>query len=78
VVNTAGIMLLSPLAELDLADFARMFLDGKDQQTIDHLAALPPLERLGRPGDIAETVAFLAGPARWINGQVIYANGGVI
>ena len=158
VVNTAGVMLLAPLAELDLADFDRMhrtnvrgtfvvsreaarrlrpggalinfsstvaklalptytayaatkgavdamtlilakelrgrdvtvnavapgptatplFLDGKDQQTIDHLAAMPPLERLGRPEDIAETVAFLAGPARWINGQILYANGGVI
>jgi 3-oxoacyl-[acyl-carrier protein] reductase len=22
-------------------------------------------------------VAFLAGPARWVNGQIIYANGGV-
>jgi 3-oxoacyl-[acyl-carrier protein] reductase len=36
-----------------------------------------PLERLGTPADIAEAVAFLAGPARWVNGQVIYVNGGV-
>jgi 3-oxoacyl-[acyl-carrier protein] reductase len=158
VVNTAGIMLLSPLAELDLADLDRMhrtnirgtfvvsreaakrlrpggalinfsssvvklalpaytayaaskaavdaltpilakelrgrdgtvnavapgptatplFLDGKDRQTVEQLAALAPLERLGTPEDIAETVAFLAGPARWVNGQTIYANGGVI
>lgn len=158
VVNTAGVMLLSPLAELDLADFDRMhrtnvrgtfvvsreaarrlraggalinfsssvvklglptytayaatkaagdamtlilarelrgrditvnavapgptatplFLDGKDQQTVDELAAMPPLERLGRPEDIAESVAFLAGPARWVNGQIIYANGGIV
>ena len=157
VVNTAGIMLLSPLVDLDLADFDRMhhtnvrgtfvvsqeaarrlrpggalvnfsssvvkialpgytayaatkgavdamtlilaremrgrdvtvnavapgptatplFLDGKDQQTVDHLASMAPLERLGRPEDIAEAVAFLAGPARWVNGQIIYANGGV-
>jgi len=28
------------------------------------------------PEDIAEIIAFLAGPARWINGQVINANGG--
>ena len=37
-----------------------------------------PLERLGEPEDIAEAVAFLAGPARWVNGQVIHVNGGVI
>jgi 3-oxoacyl-[acyl-carrier protein] reductase len=55
-----------------------LFLDGKDQATIDHLAGLAPLERLGVPPDIAEVVAFLAGPARWVNGQIIYANGGVI
>jgi 3-oxoacyl-[acyl-carrier protein] reductase len=54
-----------------------LFLDGKDQALIDRLAEQPPLERLGEPEDIAETVAHLAGPARWINGQVIYANGGI-
>jgi 3-oxoacyl-[acyl-carrier protein] reductase len=157
VVHAAGIMLLSPLAELDLADFDRMhrtnvrgtfvvdqhaarrvrqggaivnfsssvvkiglptytayaatkgavdamtlilarelrgrditvnavapgptatplFLDGKDEATIDRLAAMAPLERLGTPGDVAKAVSFLAGPARWINGQVLYSNGGV-
>jgi 3-oxoacyl-[acyl-carrier protein] reductase len=39
------------------------------------MASMLPLERLGRPADIAEVVSFLAGPAHWINGQVIYANG---
>jgi 3-oxoacyl-[acyl-carrier protein] reductase len=53
-----------------------LFFDGKDQATIDRLAGLAPLERLGTPEDIAETVAHLAGPARWINGQTIFANGG--
>ncbi|MEU9553875.1 SDR family oxidoreductase [Streptomyces fumanus] len=157
VVNTAGIMLLAPLAEMDLDDFDRMhrinvrgtfvvsqlaarslrpggalinfstsvtrlqqptyaayaatkgaveamtlilarelrgrditvnavapgptatplFLDGKSEQTVERLAAAAPLERLGTPDDIAETVAFLAGPGRWINGQVLYANGGI-
>ena len=157
VVHTAGIMLLAPLAELDLADLDRMhrinirgtfvvdqqavrrlrpggalinfstsvtslalptysayvatkgavdaltmvlakelrgrdvtvnavapgptatplFLDGKDQETIDRMASAPPLERLGQPDDIAETVAFLAGPGRWINGQVLLVNGGM-
>jgi 3-oxoacyl-[acyl-carrier protein] reductase len=157
VVHTAGIMLLAPLAELDLDDFDRMhrtnvrgtivvgreaarrvrtggaivtfsssvvklalptyagyaaskgavdaitmilakelrgrdvtvnavapgptatplFLEGKPQEAVDHLASMSPLERLGEPGDVAEAVAFLAGPARWVNGQVLYVNGGV-
>ncbi|RDI35121.1 SDR family oxidoreductase [Lentzea flaviverrucosa] len=55
-----------------------LFLDGKDQATIDTLAKQPPLERLGSTGDIAEVISFLAGPARWINGQTIRANGGII
>ncbi|KAA9155410.1 SDR family oxidoreductase [Amycolatopsis acidicola] len=54
-----------------------LFLDGKDQAVIDRLAAQPPLERLGSPEDIAEAVAFLAGPGRWVNGQVLFANGGI-
>ena len=158
VVHTAGIMLLAPLAELDLADFDRMhrinvrgtfvvgqqaarrvrpggaivtfstsvtkialptytayaatkgavdamtlilarelrgrdvtvnavapgptatplFLQGKPEAVVEELAKRSPLERLGAPSDIAEVVSFLAGPARWVNGQVIYINGGVI
>ncbi|MGW9349342.1 SDR family oxidoreductase [Nocardiopsis flavescens] len=54
-----------------------LFLDGKSQEQVDALAAAPPLERLGRPEDIAESVAFLAGPARWVNGQTLYTNGGL-
>ena len=55
-----------------------LFLDGKDDETIERMAKLNPLERLGTPEDIAEVVSFLAGPARWVNGQVIYANGGMV
>jgi 3-oxoacyl-[acyl-carrier protein] reductase len=56
-----------------------LFLDGKDETTIERLAKQPPLERLGTPQDIAEVVAFLASPAgHWINGQVVRANGGII
>ncbi len=55
-----------------------LFLDGKDEETVKRMAAQPPLERLGTPADIAEVVAFLAGPAgHWVNGQVVYANGGI-
>ncbi|WP_092864047.1 SDR family oxidoreductase [Quadrisphaera sp. DSM 44207] len=156
VVNTAGIMLLSPLADLALSDFDRMhrtnvrgtfvvsqqaarrvraggaivnfstsvtrlalptysayaatkgaveamtlvlakemrgrdvtvnavapgptatplFLEGKDEATVDRMARMNPMERLGTPEDVAEVVAFLAGPGRWVNGQVLHANGG--
>ncbi|AGM06744.1 SDR family oxidoreductase [Amycolatopsis keratiniphila] len=55
-----------------------LFLDGKDEATIASMAAQPPLERLGTPSDIAEVVSFLAGPARWVNGQVLRANGGIV
>ncbi|WP_233843199.1 SDR family oxidoreductase [Dyella sp. 2HG41-7] len=56
-----------------------LFLKGKSQEVVDRLAKLAPLERLGEPGDIANTVAFLAGPdGAWINGQVLRANGGII
>src|ERR1035438_1682548 len=54
-----------------------LFLEGKPQEVVDHMASMAPLERLGQPEDAAEVVAFLAGPARWVNGQIIYANGGV-
>ena len=57
----------------------KLFLDGKPQQVIDTFKKLAPLERLGQPQDIANTVAFLAGPdGGWINGQVLRANGGII
>jgi 3-oxoacyl-[acyl-carrier protein] reductase len=40
---------------------------------------MAPLERLGQPQDIADAVAFLAGPdGGWINGQTLHANGGII
>jgi 3-oxoacyl-[acyl-carrier protein] reductase len=54
-----------------------LFLEGKPQEVIDHMASQPPLERLGEPSDIAQAVSFLAGPARWVNGQVVYVNGGI-
>jgi 3-oxoacyl-[acyl-carrier protein] reductase len=54
-----------------------LFLNGKTQTQIDELSKLPPLERLGKPEDIANVVSFLSGPdGGWINGQVLRANGG--
>jgi 3-oxoacyl-[acyl-carrier protein] reductase len=55
-----------------------LFLDSNDQTTVDTLAGAIALGRLAQPRDIADVVSFLAGPARWINGQVLYADGGLI
>jgi len=48
-------------------------------EALERLPALTALGRLGTPSDIADVVAFLAGPdARWITGQNIRATGGLI
>ena len=55
-----------------------LFLNGKTEEHIQTFSKMPPLERLGQPEDIANVVAFLAGPdGAWVNGQVVRANGGV-
>jgi 3-oxoacyl-[acyl-carrier protein] reductase len=55
-----------------------LFLTGKTEEQINHLAKMPPLERLGRPEDIAAVVSFLAGPdGDWVNGQTLRVNGGI-
>ena len=54
-----------------------LFLKGKNEGQIEQLSKIPPLERLGRPEDIASVVSFLAGPdGGWVNAQVLRANGG--
>jgi len=55
------------------------FLASTPAEEQRELAALPPLERLGSSDDIAGVVSFLVGPGgRWVNGQVVYANGGFV
>lgn len=42
-------------------------------------AAMTPYGRLGKPEDIANTIAILCSEnGEWINGQLIYANGGIV
>ena len=56
-----------------------LFLDGKPAELIERLAKAAPLERLGTPEDIANTVAFLVGPeGEWVNGQTLRVNGGIV
>lgn len=55
-----------------------LFLTGKSREQIDHLSKMAPMERLGKPEDIAAVVAFLAGPdGGWVDGQTLPANGGL-
>jgi 3-oxoacyl-[acyl-carrier protein] reductase len=53
------------------------YLAGAGGQALaEALAAQSPLGRIGEPNDIADIVVFLATSGRWINGQVLHANGG--
>jgi 3-oxoacyl-[acyl-carrier protein] reductase len=54
-----------------------LFLEGKTEAQIKEFSKIPPLERLGKPEDVADVVSFLAGPdGGWVNSQVLRANGG--
>jgi 3-oxoacyl-[acyl-carrier protein] reductase len=56
-----------------------LFLVGKSPELVERLAKTAPLERLGRPDDIANVVSFLVGAdGAWVNGQVLRANGGLV
>jgi 3-oxoacyl-[acyl-carrier protein] reductase len=56
-----------------------LFLEGKDQATLERIKQMNPLGRLGEADDIARVVSLLVGPdSGWINGQIVRANGGVI
>ncbi|RJS93231.1 SDR family oxidoreductase [Salinisphaera sp. Q1T1-3] len=56
-----------------------LFLEGKPDHVVDHIANLSPMERLGQPDEIAAMIAALAGAhGGWVNGQTIHVNGGVI
>ena len=53
-----------------------LFTEGKSDDFIAQIAGMNPMQRLGRPDDVAELIAALAGSLRWVNGQTIYVNGG--
>jgi 3-oxoacyl-[acyl-carrier protein] reductase len=55
-----------------------LFVTGKTPEQIDFFAKQSAFGRLGQPKEIAEIVAFLAGPeATWITGQNVRVNGGL-
>ncbi|OLO04641.1 SDR family oxidoreductase [Salinicola socius] len=56
-----------------------LFFEGKSEEQVQTIASMSPFERLGQPDEIAGVVSFLAGPqGRWINGQILRANGGMV
>jgi len=56
-----------------------LFGQGKTEQDKQRFAQMTAMGRLGQPEDIADVVALLVGAeARWITGQNVRANGGII
>ncbi|WP_374567680.1 SDR family oxidoreductase [Nitrosomonas sp.] len=56
-----------------------LFRAGKTAADIERMAAMAALGRIGDSGDIAQTVLFLVSDeARWVTGQSIGVNGGII
>lgn len=54
-----------------------LFLEGKTEETIQRLAAMSALGRIGEPEDISRVVLFLASEsAGWVTGQNLGVNGG--
>lgn len=53
-----------------------LFLQGKSEEQLKFFAGQSAFNRLGRPAEIADVVAFLAGPdSAWVSGQNLRANG---
>lgn len=56
-----------------------LFRAGKTAEDIERMAAMAALGRIGEADDIAQIVLFLVSDeARWVTGQDIGANGGII
>jgi 3-oxoacyl-[acyl-carrier protein] reductase len=54
-----------------------LFLEGKTEETIQRLASMSALGRIGEPEDISRVVLFLASTsAGWVTGQNLGVNGG--
>lgn len=56
-----------------------LFRAGKTDEARQRSAAMSPLNRVGRPEEIAEVVCFIASDkASWVDGQVVQPNGGLV
>jgi 3-oxoacyl-[acyl-carrier protein] reductase len=56
-----------------------MFHDHNPPEAEDKLVGITALGRMGKPAEVADVVAFLAGPdSRWMTGQNLRATGGML
>ncbi|WP_409307556.1 SDR family oxidoreductase [Pectobacterium sp. B1J-3] len=56
-----------------------LFTDGKTPEQIAGFAQRTPHQRIGEPEDIANVISALcSSDGMWINGQTVFANGGVV
>ena len=52
---------------------------GMDKAAVEHMARIHPLQRIGRPADVAALIVFLLSDASsWMTGAVIPIDGGMI
>jgi 3-oxoacyl-[acyl-carrier protein] reductase len=55
-----------------------MFRNSNPPGAYEQVAVITPMKRVGQPSEVADVVAFLAGPdARWVTGENIRASGGL-
>lgn len=53
-----------------------LFLRGKSEELVKSIGSASPWQRLGKPEDIANTVAFLSSKGNsWVSGQLVMTNG---
>jgi 3-oxoacyl-[acyl-carrier protein] reductase len=56
-----------------------LFNAGKTEEAKQRAASMSPFNRIGKPAEVADVVAFLASDrASWIHGQIIQPNGGLV
>lgn len=56
-----------------------LFRAGKTEEAKQRSAGMSPLNRIGKPEEVAEVVAFLvSGKASWVDGQIVQANGALV